>query len=197
MRKPVVSKSSVRSYAALSTFALITLMAVGCSTLSTLGAMLGSQVTFTQPQLQNALDRDFPKQVDQLGGLVSLRLTNPTLSIPHNSSRLRLDFDVRLSAMGSSNLASSGHFALSSGLRFDRRTRGLHLQDPVIESLDIPALSGVMSGTSGELISLWMADYAREEAVYRLDSSLLNRISSRRIESTDIERGLVVVNLGK
>src|SRR5690606_28615553 len=101
MTKPLARKSAVRTYATLLVVVLVALVAVGCSTLNTLGAMLSSQVTFTQPQLQHALKKNFPKQYDQLGGLVSLRLTNPTLSIPHNSSRLHLDFEVRLSAAGS------------------------------------------------------------------------------------------------
>jgi len=192
MRKP-----AFRTSVALVTFVLAALLVAGCSTLNTLGAMLGSQVTFTQPQLQHALNRNFPKEYDKLGGLVSLRLTNPTLSIPYDSTRLRLDFDVGLSALGSSSLATSGHFALSSGLRFDPGTRGLHLQDPVIESVDVPALGGVMSGTSRELLNSWLADYAREEPVYRLDNTLLDRISARRIDSTAIERGVVVINLGE
>ena len=108
----------------------------------------------------------------------------------------RLRAFARLSALGSSSLATTGHFALSSGLRFDPGTRGLHLQDPMIESVDVPALGGV-SGSSRELLSSWLDDYAREEPVYRLDSSLLDRISARRIDSTAIERGVVVINLGE
>lgn len=197
MPKPVVRQSAVRTSVAIAAFVLVALLVAGCSTLNTLGAMLGSQVTFTQPQLQHALNRNFPKEYDKLGGLVSLRLTNPTLSIPYDSTRLRLDFDVGLSAMGSSSIATTGHFALSSGLRFDPGSSGLHLQDPVLESVDVPALGGVMSGTSRELISNWLSDYAREEPIYRLDSSLLDRISARRIDSTAIERGVVVINLGE
>lgn len=202
MRKPALQdsiprQSAGRRYAVFAVLLLVALVVAGCSTLNTLGAMLGSQVTFTQPQLQHALNRNFPKDYDKLGGLVSLRLTNPTLSIPYDSTRLRLDFDVGLSALGSDAMTTNGHFALSSGLRFDQGTHGLHLQDPVIESVDVPGLGGVMNGTSRELLSNWLADYAREEPVYRLDSSLLDRISARRIDSTEIERGVVVVNLGE
>jgi len=197
MRKPAVRGTVVPKSNKLVLLLLVALVAAGCSTLNTLGAMLGSQVTFTQPQLQHSLDRNFPKEYDKLGGLVSLRLTNPTLSIPYDSTRLRLDFDVGLSAMGSSSMATTGHFALSSGLRFDPGTLGLHLQDPVIEAVDVPGLDGVMKGTSRELLNAWLSDYAREEPVYRLDSSLLDRISSRRIDSTRIERGVVVVDLNE
>ncbi len=197
MRKPASCKSTVRTSVAFALFALVAVLVAGCSTLNTLGAMLGSQMTFTQPQLQHALNRNFPKEYDELGGLVSLRLTNPTLSIPYGSTRLRLDFDVGLAAMGSSSLATTGRFGLSSGLRFDPETRGLHLQDPVIESVDVPAMGGAMGGTSRELLNAWLAGYARDEPVYRLDNSLLERIGARRIDSTRIERGVVVISLGE
>ena len=88
---------------------------------STVGALLGNEVTFTQLQLQQSLNRNFPKHYDKLGGLVSLTLMNPRLSIPEGADRLRVDFDVGLGALGSDSSRPSGRFALSSALRFDRR----------------------------------------------------------------------------
>lgn len=175
---------------------LTALLIAGCSTLSAMGAMLGSQVTFTQPQLQQSLNRSFPKQYDRLGGLVKLSLMNPQLSIPHGDTRLRLDFDVGIGGAGSSELRPSGRFAVTSALRFDPGTRGLHLQNPMIEQIDLPALGGAMDSSSRELINAWLKDYSREEPIYRFDDSLLDRLAGRRISSTRIERGLVVVNLG-
>ena len=172
------------------------LLIAGCSTLNAVGAMLGSQVTFTQPQLQQSLNRNFPKRYEKLGGLVTLNLMNPRLSIPHGDNRLRLEFDIGFSGLGSSEATPSGRFALTSALRFDPNTRGLHLQNPSIEHVDVPALGGVMNTTSRQLLNSWLEDYSREEPVYRFDSSLLDRLSGRRISSTRIERGLVVVNLG-
>ena len=167
-----------------------------CSTLGAVSALLGNHVNFTQPQLQASLDRNFPKDYDKLGGLVSLTLMNPRLSIPQGSNRLRLDFDVGLGALGSDSSQARGRFALTSALRWDPTTRGLHLQDPSIESVDVPALGGMMNTTSRQLLNSWLADYARDEPVYRFDNSLLDRIGSRRIGSTEIENGQVTVNLG-
>ena len=179
--------------ALLGVFALVL---AACSTLGAVGALLGNQVNFTQPQLQSSLDRNFPKEYDKLGGLVSLTLMNPRLSIPQGSNRLRLDFDVGLGALGSDSSQARGRFALTSALRWDPNTRGLHLQDPAIESVDVPALGGMMNTTSRQLLNSWLADYARDEPVYRFDNSLLDRIGARRIGSTEIENGQVVVNLG-
>ena len=178
-------------------FALLTaLLVAGCSTLNAVGALLGNQVTFSQPQLQQALNRNFPKRYDKLGGLVSVTLLNPRLSIPQGSDRLRLDFDLGLGALGSDSSRPSGRFALTSALRFDPTTRGLHLQDPSIESVDVPSLGGAMNSSARGLLNSWLVDYARDEPVYRFDNTLLDRLGARRIGSTEIDNGTVVVHLG-
>lgn len=174
---------------------LLPVVAAGCSSLGMLGAMLGSQVTFTQPQLQHALDSHFPRRFEHLGGLATLDLTEPTLSIPYNADRLRLEFDVTLAAAG--RRGTRGHFALSSGLRYDPATRGLHLHEPVIEVLDVDGPGSGVEATGGELLQAWLADYARQEPVYRLSDSLVERIAERRIDSTAIRNGVVVLNLGQ
>lgn len=187
----------MRRHFAVAGLILTALLITGCSTLSAVGTMLGSQVTCTQPQLQQSLTRSFPKQYDPLGGLATLRLMNPQLSIPHGDTRLRLDFDVGIAGPGSSEIRPSGRFSLTSALRYDPNTRGLHLQNPTIEEIDMPALGGAMKASSRELINAWLNDYSRDEPIYRFDNTLLERLGGRRIRSTDIERGLVVVNLGK
>lgn len=176
--------------------AVASLALAGCSTLNAVTALLGNQVNFTPPQLQQALNRNFPKHYDKLGGLVSMTLLNPQLSIPQDSNRLRLDFDLGVGALGSDSTRPSGHFALTSALRYDPSTRGLHLDNPAIEQVNVPSLGGVMNSTARGLLNSWLADYARDEPVYRFDNSLLDRIGSRRIGRTDIENGQVVVHLG-
>jgi len=175
---------------------LATLLVAGCSTLNAVSALLGNEVTFTQPQLQQSLNRNFPKHYDKLGGLVSVTLLNPRLSIPQGSNRLRLDFDLGLGALGSDSSRPTGRFALTSALRFDPSTRGLHLLDPNIESVDVPALGGAMTSSARGLLNSWLVDYARDEPVYRFDNNLLDRLGARRIGSTDIDNGMVVVRLG-
>lgn len=171
------------------------LLVAGCSTLGAIGALLGNQVTFTAPQLQGYLDRRFPRDYDKLGGLVTLTLLNPRLSIPAGSTRLQLDFDVGVGALGNANRTPSGHFALQSGLRFDPGTRGLHLDAPAITTVDVPALGGRMNDNARGLLNRWLVDYARDEPVYRLDDSLLGRLAGRRIGETTIGNGVVTLHL--
>lgn len=175
---------------------LVMLLVAGCSTLNAVSALLGNEVTFSQPQLQQSLNRNFPKQYDKLGGLVSVTLLNPRLSIPPGSNRLRLDFDLGLGALGSDSSRPTGRFALTSALRFDPTTRGLHLQDPSIENVEVPSLGGAMNSSARGLLNSWLVDYARDEPVYRFDNNLLDRLGARRIGSTEIDNGMVVVHLG-
>jgi hypothetical protein len=174
---------------------LLLLLVAGCSTLGAVAGLLGNQVSFTAPQLQRYLDKRFPRDYDKLGGLVTLSVMHPQLSIPPGSHRLRLDFDVGVGTMGAHASRPSGHFAVASGLRFDAATRGLHLDQPTLESVDMPSLGGAMNATGRDLVNRWLADYARDEPVYRFDDSLLQRLQSRRIGATTIDNGLVVVHL--
>lgn len=172
-----------------------TLALVGCETLNTVTGLLGNQVNFTQPQLQRYLNNSFPREFDKLGGLVSATLTNPRLSIPAGDNRLRLDFDIGVSALGARDV-SRGHFALASRLRYNPATQGLHLDNPEILAVDVPGAGSLLSGGTRELVNTVLVEYARNEPVYRIDSDVLRRLpSGKRIGTTDIEDGRVVIRL--
>lgn len=93
-----------------------------CSSLGG-AALFGDSIVFTAPQLQGQLDRRFPRDYDKLGGLVTLSVLNPRVSIPPGSDRLRLDFDIGFGALGADSRRPAGHIAVSSGLRWNPATR--------------------------------------------------------------------------
>lgn len=186
-----IPTSTRRWWVALCAAALLS----GCAALNVVSGLLGNEVVFTPAQLQGYLDDRFPREYDKLGGLVSLRVINPRLGIPAGSSRLRLDFDIGIGAPGRDSRVTAGHLALASGLRFDPGTRGLHLDAPTIESLQLPEAGFALGTTGRELVDRWLADYAEREPVYRFDDSLLQRLQSRRIGATTIDNGMVVVHL--
>lgn len=165
----------------------------GCSSLGS-SVLLGRDIHFTAPQLQAQLDRKFPRDYRKLGGLVSISLLNPRLSLP-GGGRLNLEFDIGMGSMGGSSRNPSGHFVVESGLRFDAGTRGLHLDNPEIVNVDVPSLGGVMNGSARTILNSWLLDFAREEPVYRLDDSTFGRIASRRIERVDIDSGVITLKL--
>lgn len=180
--------------------AFLACLAVLLPACTTLNALIGNQVSFTAPQLQAQLDRRFPRDYDKLGGLVTLRVMHPRISIPQGigpqgSGRLRLDFDLGIGGMGLTTASSTGHFALESGLRFDPQTRGLHLAEPAIVGVDVPALGGALNDTARGALNTWLSDYARQEPVYRLDDNVWERLAGRRIGATTIGEGKVTLHL--
>ena len=179
----------------LATFLLIALagLLAACSSLGT-SALLGRDMAFTAPQLQAQLDRKFPRDYKKLGGLLNFSLMNPRLTLPAGG-RLQLDFDIGMNGPGGGARTPSGRFTVESGLRFDPGTRGLHMDQPQIVAVDVPALGGVMNDGARNMLNSWLLDYAREEPVYRLDDSTVGRMASRRIERVDIDPGLITIRL--
>jgi len=176
--------------------ALCALLA-GCSTIGAMSAWLNDQVAFTSPQLQRYVDRRFPRSFDKLGGLVSVTLANPRLTIPPGDSRVRLEFDVGLGALGGEG-ATTGHLALASGLRYEPATQGLHLDAPELLQFDVPGSGELLRGGSRAIVNSLLAEYARSEPVYRLDDDLLAKLpAGKRIGTVGIERGIVVVHLDR
>lgn len=173
--------------------AVLTVLLAACSSLGT-SVMLGRDITFNAPQLQAQLDRKFPRDYRKLGGLLNFTLLNPRLSLP-GGGRLHLEFDIGMNGPGGGARTPSGHFSVESGLRFDPGTRGLHMDQPEIVSVDVPALGGAMNDSARTLLNGWLLDYAREEPVYRLDDNMIGRMASRRIERVDIDPGLITIRL--
>lgn len=169
----------------------------GCTTLDTARDLLGHQLSFSASQLQAYLDEYYPQQYDQLGGLVSLNVTNPQLSIPPDSTRLHLDFDVGVEGLGMHGDKPAGHFAVTSGLRYDPRSHALYLEAPELESAELPLVGSRMNATGRDFINGWLRNYARNEPVYRLQQDMLDTLGSRRVAGTLIQNGRVVIKLDK
>lgn len=171
----------------------VLLVAAACSTMALLGA---DSLTFSRDQLQEKLVRSFPREYQRLGGLVSLGLMNPRLSIPMDAQRLRLDVDVDVGALGRGDGQADGTLTLTSALRYDPAAHALYLADPRLEDVRIASTAGGrMNDTIRGALNDWLADWARREPVYRFDDSLIGRIGARRVKGTTIQNGQVVVDL--
>jgi len=167
-----------------------------CTSLGVVSAWLNDQVAFTAPQLQRQLDTRFPRTFDRVGGLVSVTLDNPRLSMPSGDRRLRLDFDLGVGGV----MADSrpGHLSLVSGLRYDPSTRGLHLENPELLQFDLPGSNALLRGGARGVVNSLLAEYARSEPVYRLDDDLLSKLpAGKRVGDVQIESGRVVVHLAR
>lgn len=165
---------------------------------STVGALLTARtMTFSQQQIQEKLVRRFPRDYERLGGLLTVTLMNPRLSIPQGERRLRLDFDVAVGALGRPGREPDGRFTLTSALRYDPASRGLHLFEPRIDDIEVASLGGRMNDTFRGALNEWLSDWSKNEPIYQFDNSLIGRLGSRRVEGTRIENGQVVVQLGE
>lgn len=169
----------------------------GCAGLDTAKAVLLNQVSFTPAQLQSHLDKHYPRQYDQLGGLVTLSVMNPRVAIPPDSTRLHLDFDIGIEGLGMRSDRPAGHIALTSGLRYDPRSNALYMEEPTLESAELPLLGSRMNATGRDLINGWLRDYARAEPVYRLDPDMQEKLGERRIAGTLIRNERVVIELDR
>ncbi len=179
---------------ALACLLLIGLL-TGCTTLGAASAWLRGEVSFSEGQLQQRLDRRFPRDFDKLGGVVTLTLANPRVTIPQADTRLRLEFDLGIGALGSRG-EPDGHLAIASGLRYDPTTQGLHLDQPEVLALEIPGAGALLRGGARGLTNTLLAEYARTEPVYRLDDDLIAKLPrGRQIGNVAVENGRVVVRL--
>lgn len=186
-----------RRTATLVLLCLASLLVAACSSIGALTAWLNDEVAFTPTQLQHSLDKRFPRTFDKLGGLVSVTMANPRLSIPPGESRLRLDFDLGMGALGGEG-ATNGRLSLASGLRYDPSTQGLHLTDPELLTFDLPGSGSLLKGGARGIVNSLLTEYARTEPVYRLEPELLEKLpSGKRIDRVDIESGTVRVKLAK
>lgn len=168
-----------------------------CATLDTAKALITNQVAFDAEDLQAYLDRQYPRQYDQLGGLLKLNVLNPQVAIPENGTRLHLDFDVSLDGLGLRGDQPTGHIALTSGLRFDPDSDALYMEEPRLETAELPVVGTRMNATGRDLINGWLRDYARKEPVYRLDADAREQLGGRRIAGTLIQNGKVVIKLDR
>jgi hypothetical protein len=176
---------------------LIAVGVAGCATVEKAASALTNRIALDAPQIQAYLDREYPRDYKQLGGLVSLRVSNPQVAIPERENRLHLDFDVGIDGLGMRGDTPAGHFAITSGLRYDTAKQALYLEEPSLESAELPLLGGRMNATGRDLINGWLRDYARTEPVYRLDAQALESLGSRRVAGTLIENGKVVIKLDR
>ena len=194
-----MSMTNTRRRAFLRSAAILAVVATlsGCGAVNTATAILSNQVAFTAPQLQAYLDRHHPQQYDQFGGLLKLSVSNPQVAIPPDSTRLHLDFDVGIDGLGMRSDTPAGHIAVTSGLRYDVASNALYLEEPELESAELPLIGSRMNATGRDLINGWLRDYARSEPVYKLDKDMLDTLGSRRIAGTLIQNGRVIIKLDK
>lgn len=170
------------------------LLLAGCSSMGTLRTFLGGKVVVTETELQQRLDRRFPREFEVAGGAATLTLEQPQSRL--EDDRLWLAFDLQARVAGL-RIGPRGHFALVSGLRFDPDRQALYLHEPRLTRLDLPPVPGLPAGD--ELFALGdalLAEYARNEPVYVLSERRQSQVPlGRSIYRVDIEGDRIVIGV--
>ncbi len=161
-----------------------------------LWAYSGNALRFNAAQLQTAARSGFPMQHELLEGFASLTLTDPQVRIPNPGERLnlQLNYDIELA---NGDRLENGNLVVSSGLRYDPATRGLHLVDPVLEHVGTGAAGRGLPGGSREVLQDLIREYANTRPLYRLTEEDLAQVPGQlSAESLRIRDGQVELTLG-
>ncbi|MBD9479602.1 DUF1439 domain-containing protein [Pseudoxanthomonas sp. PXM02] len=175
-------------------FARVALVALATLPLLTQAAT-DNTLRFTAAQLQSAARAGFPMEQDLLQGFASLTLSDPDVRIPTPGERLqlRMNYDI---ALVSGERLENGNVVVSSGLRYDPGTRGLHLVDPQLEHLGTGAGGRGLPGGSREVLQDLIREYAQTRPLYRLtDEDLAQVPGTLSAESLRIRDGHVELQL--
>lgn len=96
---------------------------------------LGNDYTFSEAQLQRALDRKFPYDRHVLA-VLDVHLSNPKLTLLPDRNRLAVAVDATVSnPLGGQPM--TGTLAIDSSLVYDPATLSVILQDPQVEDFTI------------------------------------------------------------
>lgn len=173
-----------------------TLLLAGCSSMGTMWAFMRGEVVVTEAQLQQRFDRRFPRDFEVGGGVAAVTLAQPQARLQDDT--LSLAFDVQASLAGA-RLRQGGHFAFTSGLRFDADSQSLYLDEPRLTRLDLPRVPGLPA--DDELFALGdtlLAEFARSEPVYVLSERQQSQVPrGRSIYRVDIEGGRIVIGVSR
>lgn len=150
---------------------------------------------FDAAQLQAAAEGGFPLRRDLLEGFATLSLDSPKVRIPVPGDRIHLDLDYQMDLV-TADAAETGSFTVSSGLRYDPATRGLHLTDPQVQDVQVRSSRAGLDAGTREVINGLMRDYARTRPLYQLTEEDLAQVPGQlTAESLRIEDGHVVLTL--
>lgn len=150
---------------------------------------------FDAAQLQTAARSGFPVEHALLEGFASLTLSDPQVRIPKPGERLNLQMNYDV-VLANGDRLENGNVVVSSGLRYDPGTRGLHLVDPVLEHVGTGAAGRGLPGGSREALQDLIREYANTRPLYRLsDDDLAQVPGTLAADAVSIADGQVVITL--
>lgn len=160
-------------------------MLASCATVADLA--LRQQYLIRTDQIMSALAPFFPFR-QAVSGVGELALSNPVFGMVPDRNKVRVGLTTGLAAAAGlgrvtgipaldqiAGRATSGTCQLACGLRYDRETRGIYLQDPEVEKLELSQLSSSLSGPIRSVINLFGPQFLNRHPIHTLEPSMATR----------------------
>mgnify|MGYP000854688679 FL=1 len=173
-------------------FLVATLLASG---LSLAAGLFEREVVFSQADIEAALARAKPLQLSY-GGLISVALNEPpTIRLDGDDGRAGIASAVDVEMPGGRPLRVD--VAGRAGVRYDDQQKAFFLENPVVDSVTIPARRKEANPLVRQAASQLLASYFRSKPVYVLrENGNLQEMTTRwLLKSVRIEAGRVVAVL--
>lgn len=154
----------------------------------------GRQVSIGQADVQAFLQSRFPVRYAPLGPMLALDLSGPRLTLP-TGGRLHLALDLAVSTGAAP--VHLGRAELSSALRYESASQAFHLDQPRLEAFDPASGVGDLDPSGRALLDAWLADYAREEPLYRIDPAVAAMLGGVQVQAVAVDKGRLVLTLDR
>lgn len=145
-----------------------------------------SEYTFSQSQLQTALERKFPFNKRYME-VFDIQLANPQLALDSTRNRVTVSFDATIDNRLFFRQPLTGRFALDSALRYDPPTHSLVLQDPEVKQFDVQGLPSQFSRQLNALGGILSEQLLQDYPLYTFKPEQL------KLAGSSVEPGTITV----
>ncbi len=157
--------------------------------------LLEKEVVFSEADIQAALEKTKPQQLSY-GGIVTAVLGEPPrILLDGDDGRARILAALDLEVQGQPPVRVD--VAGRAGVRYDDQRKAFYLENPVVDSLQAPALRKEATPAVRLAVSQLVTSYFRSKPVYvlRADGSPQEATARWLLKSVRIEPGRVVAVL--
>lgn len=158
-------------------------------------AFLDKEVSFSEAEIQAAIDKSKPQQLNY-GGLLTVSLSAPpklTLGNPEGRAGIVARVDIALLGNPPIPVDVVG----SAGIRYDDNAKAFFLEKPMADSVQSPALRREREPEARRAITVLLANYFHSKPVYVLrENGNAQELAARwLLRSVRIESGKVTAVL--
>lgn len=167
---------------------------MAASTLSS-AAFLDKEVSFSEAEIQAAIDKSKPQQLNYGGLLTVSLLAPPKLTLGESEGRAGIVARVDIALLGNPPIPVD--VVGSAGIRYDDHAKAFFLDKPVADSVRSPALRREAEPDARRAVTALLAGYFRTKPVYvlREDGNAQELAARWLLRSIRIEAGRVIAVL--